>query len=85
VFLAFVPSCQKNAASISLHVSILFALLAPLRALRETKKLSVFAPLCLRVKKMLQAFHLRVSIPFPFLAPLRESNTFFTTFAVKNL
>jgi len=34
-----------------------FAAFAPLRALRETKKLSVFAPLC--VKKMLQEFQLR--------------------------
>jgi hypothetical protein len=65
VFLTFAPSCQKNAASISLHVSIPFAFLAPLRALRETKKLCVFEPLCLRVKKMLQAFL------FVFQFPLR--------------
>jgi hypothetical protein len=56
VFLAFVLSCQKNATSISLRVSIPFGFFAPLRALRETKKLCVFEPLCLRVKKMLQAF-----------------------------
>jgi hypothetical protein len=71
--------------ALSLEVSIL-CVFAPLRALRETKKLRDFVSSCLRVstpsrlrvKKMLQAFHLRVSIP-----SARETNSFFPTFAVQ--
>jgi hypothetical protein len=67
---------------LSLEVSIL-CVSAPLPALRETKKLRVFALSCLRVsclsvKKMLQAFHLRVSIPLAFFAPLRVKQTVFS-------
>jgi hypothetical protein len=82
-----IPFAGLKFNALRLEVSIL-CVFAPLRALRETKN---FAPSCLcvsipsllRVKKMRQAFHLSVSIPFAFLAPLRETNSFFPTFAVQ--